>query len=221
MDWIFPPLCGGCGKLGYRWCPDCDGKVTKIGMPYCSKCGVPTNGEKICQTCRRQSFEIEAIRAYGLYEEPLRNAIHQFKYRRDISMGDIFAEKLQDVYKRNRWEVDLVVPVPLSIVRLRERGYNQSALLAYPLALAINKSYCQKAIVRVRETESQVNLAVQDRKANVEGAFRANEDIVKDKRILLIDDVCTTGSTLNACATALKQAKAKAVYGITLARTRA
>lgn len=220
LDWVYPPYCGGCGNPGSRWCFECDGKVSVIHPPYCERCGAPTPGTRMCERCEQEGLELNAIRAYGIYEEPLRTAIHRLKYHRDIALAEVFSKKLVEIYHQNRWDVDVIIPVPLSIVRLKERGYNQSALLAYPLSLMLGKPYHRNALRRVRETESQVNLTVRERQANVEGAFWADEEFVSNKRILLVDDVCTTGSTLNECAKALKNANAESVYGITLARAR-
>lgn len=219
VDWLYPPHCAGCGKVGFRWCADCQTKVVEIHHPYCHKCGIPTKGEKICVNCATNDPYFEAIRAYAFYQEPLRNALHRLKYHRDIALGDIFALPLINLVHRLAWDIDLITAVPLGVVRLKERGYNQSSLLAYPLSLAIRIPYRGKALNRVRETESQVNLSLQERQENVSDAFQANRDLVAGKNVLVVDDVTTTGSTLNACAKALKIAGANHVYGLTLART--
>jgi ComF family protein len=117
------------------------------------------------------------------------------------------------------WEIDVVFPVPLSRRRLRERGYNQAALFALPLALGLNVPYRPKALRRVRHTRSQVDLSWGERRENVSGAFAASSDDVSGKTILLVDDVITTGATLNACASALLSAGARAVYAFSVART--
>ncbi|MDH5507737.1 MAG: ComF family protein [Anaerolineae bacterium] len=117
------------------------------------------------------------------------------------------------------WDIDLVVPVPLSKGRLRERGYNQAAALARPLAWAWGLCYSDAALRKIRETSSQVSLSLDQRKANVVGAFSANPRIALNRNILVVDDVMTTGATLDACAAALKQAGAQYIYGLTLART--
>ncbi len=112
----------------------------------------------------------------------------------------------------------MVVPVPLGVARKKERGYNQASLLAYPLALRFNLAYRPKALWRVRETKSQVSLNRQERQKNVSEAFKAGAKLVNEKTILVIDDVTTSGATLDACAVALLKAGAKKVYGLTLAR---
>jgi ComF family protein len=114
--------------------------------------------------------------------------------------------------------VELVTPVPLGVARHAQRGYNQSALLAFPLALSSKLAYGSQALIKVREARSQVGLSLAERFENVAGAFQASPKIVAGKTILIVDDVTTSGATMQACATALLQAGAHQVYGLTLAR---
>ena len=115
-------------------------------------------------------------------------------------------------------DVDLIVPVALGPKRLKERGYNQANLLASPCAIRLGVECNQRALRRIRETRSQVGLSIVQRQNNVSGAFIADSKEVGGKRVLLIDDVLTTGATLNACAEALKQAGAVQIFSLTLAR---
>jgi ComF family protein len=117
-----------------------------------------------------------------------------------------------------QWNVDVIAPVPLGLARLAQRGYNQSALVAKPLALALGVRYYPLALRRSRETHSQVGLSAVQRKENVKGAFEAKFNLVTGRSILVVDDVTTSGATLDACAAALFEAGARQVYGLTLAR---
>jgi len=123
----------------------------------------------------------------------------------------------QDVRKLN-WPIDIVVPIPLSDKRRKERGYNQVALVAMPLADSLKWLYKPQALKRVRETRSQVGLSLEERRVNVTNAYQADAGLVRDKSVLLMDDVATTGATLSAAASALSVAGAKKVYALTLAR---
>jgi ComF family protein len=116
------------------------------------------------------------------------------------------------------WPVDLVTAVPIGTARKKERGYNQAALLALPLALGSGIPYSSKGLIKIRETRSQVGLNVQQRNENVFGVFRANSRLVNGKYVLVVDDVTTSGATMQACARALLEAGACGVYGLTLAR---
>ncbi|MFC1879810.1 ComF family protein [Chloroflexota bacterium] len=116
------------------------------------------------------------------------------------------------------WPIDLIAPVPMGKARKAERGYNQAAFLALPLALGCRIPYQPKALIRSRQTRSQVGLTTEQRRVNVAGAFKANPDIVRDKTVLVVDDVATSGATMDACALALKDAGAAVVYGLALAR---
>ena len=118
------------------------------------------------------------------------------------------------------WQVDLVTPVPIGLARRKQRGYNQAALLAFPLALAIGKPFRSQALVKARETPSQVGLTAAQRRENVAQAFQANTKIVAQKSVLIIDDVTTSGATIEACCMALIRAGARQVYGLTLARSK-
>jgi ComF family protein len=116
------------------------------------------------------------------------------------------------------WTLNLVTPVPLGLARFKERGYNQATLLARPIALYFGIPFSSKALKRMRETRSQVGLTVGERQQNMADAFVAKSKLVQGKTVLLVDDVATSGATLNACAKALLDAGASSVYGFTLAR---
>jgi ComF family protein len=116
------------------------------------------------------------------------------------------------------WKVDKIIPVPLGVARLKERGYNQAVLIARPFALRIDMPLETQGLYRVRETRSQVGLSINQRRENVRNAFKASKEKVSDRRILLVDDVATSSATLNVCASALREAGAKDVHCMTLAR---
>lgn len=228
LDWFFPPSCGGCGQMGTRWCSSCQQQVDPIRSGFCSRCGelLPVNGGPassanglgVCGRCQVQTPSFDALRSYATFDGPLRDAIHRLKYQQDIGLGESLSKHLIELYNQLKWDIDLVVPVPLNVKRMQERGYNQSDLLGRPLAYAIQKPYRTNVLHRNRDTRSQVGLSAAERQQNVHGAFSARTDQVKGRAILVIDDVTTTGSTINACAQALRDAGASAVFGITLAR---
>jgi len=219
LDWIFPPKCGGCKTPGTRWCQDCQSKTHQILPPVCTICGLKNRfGGIICQHCKDNPPRVTAVRSWAYYTEPVRNAVHQLKYYRNIGLGEIFSKPLTEILDISGWVIDLITPVPLGAARKMERGYNQASLLAKPVALRLNYPYLPKSIFRTRETKSQVDLTLKQRKLNVAGAFKANQRFVLGKNILVIDDVTTSGSTLDSCADALFQAGAEKVYGLTLAR---
>lgn len=218
IDLLFPPHCAGCGKNGARWCDGCKASVNLVNPPYCPKCGNSQLNDHLCQECVADPPTFTALRSWAIFDGVLRNAIHKFKYERDISLGETFAKPLCDLLQQLMWNINLIIPVPLSKGRLRERGYNQSAFLARPVALYFGIKYSEQSLERVRETQTQVGLNAVQRRHNVAQAFTANANIVGNKVILVIDDVTTTGSTLDACAEALIKANAKNVYGLTLAR---
>ncbi len=219
VDWIYPPVCGGCGQGGERWCENCQRNVQRISGFVCPYCGLPTSTDVICYNCRDRTWMIDGLRAYARYAGPLRTAIHRLKYHRDMALGETLSCFLIELYREVQWTIDLVVPVPLGVVRRKERGYNQAALIAYPFSLATRIRYDGRALRRVRETSSQVDLGLEQRFDNVQNAFWADAKRVSGKAVLIIDDVTTTGATLNACADALKKARASSVYGFVVART--
>lgn len=223
IDWLYPPECGGCGKRGYRWCADCEKGIREISRPLCRRCGqaLPSHSiydEEICASCRAQPPHFEALRSRGVFEGNLRAAIHALKYKGNISLGEMLAYELVSTLRSVDWKVDGIVPVPLNRTRYQERGYNQAALLAQPLAFAIQMPYLLGVLERVRETASQVGLKIEERRRNVAGAFLTKTNEVHGKSILLVDDVATTGATLDACAESLRARGVRLVYGLTLAR---
>jgi competence protein ComFC len=218
LDWLFPPSCGGCGKTGMRWCPPCQASVHKIEPPLCPLCGQKLSRTELCWRCQKAAPLYTALRSWAIFDGNTRNAIHQLKYHRNVGLGEILARSLVELFLNVKWEIDLITPVPLGLARLAERGYNQSSLLARPLALALEVPYRPQILIRVKETRSQVGLTVAERRENVSGAFAAQSNKVAGRNILVVDDVTTSGSTLEACAEALTTAGARYVYGLTLAR---
>jgi ComF family protein len=140
------------------------------------------------------------------------------KYRRDLALGQSLAENMLPALQRLEWPVDVVLPIPLGRSRLSQRGYNQASLIARPIAMALQLTYAPRALVRWRETRSQVGLSREQRRDNVTGVFRARSKVVRGRAVLLIDDVATTGSTLSSAAEALLAAGAVQVHAFTAAR---
>lgn len=218
LDWLFPPKCGGCGCPGTRWCLDCQRSTQLISAPVCERCGEGHVKTSLCPDCCASPPRYTALRSWAVFDGSLRTALHKLKYGRDMALGEVLARPLTTQLMELKWAVDLVTPVPLGVARQAQRGYNQAALLAWPLALSSGIAYQPHALAKVRETRTQVGLSMVERKQNVTAAFQARPKIVANKRVLLVDDVTTSGATLNACAEALFQAGASLVYALTLAR---
>ncbi len=158
------------------------------------------------------------MRSWAVFDSPVQNALHTMKYRRNIGLGEAFAAQMAGFVRSLGWNADILLPVPLGKNRLKERGYNQVALVARPLAYEVGLAYNPGALWKARETRSQVGLTVSQRIENVDGAYQADVRAVKDKSVILMDDVATTGSTIVAGTAALLSAGAKEVYAITIAR---
>ena len=218
LDWLFPPKCGGCGKTGTRWCNHCHASVKKIEPPLCQKCGQKLTRAELCVHCQKAAPSYTALRSWAVFEGKARDALHQLKYNRNIGLGEKLARSLVEVVQNEGWIFDLIIPVPLGLARLAERGYNQSSLLAKPLSLALDVPYRPQLLARAKETRSQVGLTAAERRLNVSGAFVAHPSRVKGQRVLIVDDVTTSGATLEACSEALFTAGARQVYGLTFAR---
>lgn len=218
LDIIYPSQCVGCGRYGAKICANCKKDIQVIKPPLCDFCGIQLTQEGVCATCQNEKPAFNQLRSVAAYQGSLRQAVHNLKYHRDVSLGLYLAKPMIKLFRNLHWKVDIIVPVPLGSIRLKERGYNQASLLAYPIALATSTRYEPKALRRIRETESQVELTMEARRQNVNGAFLGISTYVHSKRILIVDDVATSCATLNACAIALLSAGADCVYALTLAR---
>jgi ComF family protein len=218
FDLVFPPRCVSCERSGTWLCPDCESRIELIQRPVCPICGQPGDRAGLCHSCRQSPPHIDGIRAVGYLEGPLRVAIHRFKYSNLRPLAAPLGQLLVAYLQRNRLDVEAIVPVPLHSSRLRERGYNQSELLARELGKALGFPVLTESLLRVKSTAPQVGLSAPQRQENVRGAFECRDDRVTGQSILLIDDVCTTGATLESCSLALQQRGARHVWGLVLAR---
>lgn len=161
---------------------------------------------------------IQGIRGVGYLRGPLKRAVYQFKYRQKRKLALPLADLMHHYLLENPLPAELIVPVPLHMDRLRERGYNQAALLARELSERSGLPLEEGCLVRIRETAPQVALKAEERRKNVRGAFRGQGEKLRDRQVLLIDDVSTTGATLEACAEALHERGARSVWALVLAR---
>jgi ComF family protein len=208
------------------FCSACWNDFAAITGPVCPLCGRPFDSpdallhspEHLCGDCRRSPPRYDQALSVGQFEGPLREAIHQFKYRPCRSLGKPLGEWMVDRI-RLLSTIDMVIPVPLHVKRLRKRGFNQSLLLAHRVSVRYGMQLSYDNLMRIRPTRPQVELRGDERIKNVEGAFALRHpEKVQGKRIILVDDVFTTGATMNECASVLKDAEASHVTAFTLAR---
>jgi ComF family protein len=209
LDLLYPLACAGCGKVGEGvWCAACDARVPRL-MPHEQSRLIPLD-----TPWQSHSLRIVSGARYGA---PLREAIHAFKYDGTPGLAEPLAPLLVDAWRSAALAADVIVPVPLHPRRRRERGYNQSELLARALSTACGVPVDANLLRRVRYTDQQALLKGAARKQNVQGAFAA-EARANDKLIVMVDDVFTSGATLAACASVLRSAGAADVSALTLAR---
>ena len=219
VDSFFPRRCVGCGRLGGFFCPECLGKLSRLLPPLCPNCGRPQASGIACSDCWQRQTEIDGIRSLFRFDDIIRKAIHQLKYRNLKAISPCLAELLADYLRSNPLPGEALICVPLHPRRLRERGYNQSNLLARGLGERIDLPVIENCLIRVKQTQPQVRAAdVEERRRNVVDAFRCCDERISGRQIILIDDVCTSGATLESCAVALKNKGATSVWGLTLAR---
>ena len=204
--------------MGERWCDHCQQSLTLLPELVCDICGEPQKAIGICGKCKISRPPYKALRSWVVFNDPVRPALHKLKYRRDIGLGDALALPLAKYVRVLNWDVEMLVPIPLSSQRLSERGYNQVDLIARPLAMIHQWNYAPGALQRIRSTPSQVGLTAKQRWENVHNAFLANPRLVRNKKVLLMDDVTTTGATLISASRALVEAGACQVYALTAAR---
>lgn len=218
LDLLFPRVCVGCGARGEFICPSCTRQLAPIG-PCCPGCGKPQAQNAKCPACWARHSEIDSIRSPYRFQGTAREAVHAFKYRRVTALARPLAALLAGQIAASPVPADVYVPVPLHSRRLRRRGYNQSALLATELGRLTGTRVDTGGLRRVRDAGPQVRArAVEERRANVAGAFACADDRFNGLRVVVIDDVCTSGATLEACAAALRRAGASSVAGVTFAR---
>ncbi len=230
---FFPAGCRICDKLLVRasrvpFCEECLASFEAAREKKCEVCGqslawmAVREGEPlVCRACQQKTYAFERARSYGIYDGALVRAILILKWERMEPLGAWFAEKLAEIIRLESGllAADVVVPVPLHRDRERQRGYNQAALISKPLARRLGLPHKAVLLMRTRPRPGKQVLSLEERWESVRGAFATRPGSqVDNKRVLLVDDVMTTGATLDACARALLESGAKSVLGLTIAR---
>jgi len=230
VDLLFPPICHLCKEYlssagEVLLCPECLAKAVPVGTPKCNCCGQqfvsPIGTDHRCGPCITAPPPFAAARAALLFEGSTRDLIHQFKYgKRTLlrqPLGLLAAAYLDDFARE--FGADLIVPVPLHVKRLRQRGFNQALLLGEIFSRKWRVPLARNNLRRIRWTEPQVNLGAGERSANVKGAFAlSNAGEIAGRKIFLVDDVYTTGSTVKECCRVLRTGGAAEVAVLTVAR---
>jgi ComF family protein len=239
---LFPAPCRICGQTltGASFIPICEpclGDLQLIAHPLCACCGrplltpavessaarptAPPLPELLCRLCRASFYAFDGARSLAVYNGALSEAVLLLKYEQVASLADWFGARLAEmaIAAGTGWRADVVVPVPLHRDRRRERGYNQAKLIAKPVAKRLRLRLDSKLLIRTKPRPPQLVLSRAEHWRSVRGAYATREGIrIDNLRILLVDDVLTTGATLDACSRALKKAGASAVFGLTVGR---
>ena len=172
----------------------------------------------MCEKCKTNPPSYRMMRSWAVFDSPVQDALHTLKYRGNKAIGEPLALQMTDFVRSLGWKVDVLIPMPLGKKRLKERGYNQVAMVARPLAYALDLEYAPQGMWKTHETRSQVGLNISQRRENVSKVYQADVKIMNGRSILLMDDVSTTGSTVQSAVESLLSVGARDVYVITIAR---
>ena len=223
LDLVLPPRCAGCGEIVSQvgdFCSDCFTTVEWAGSLACQRCALPleTVGEESCAACLNSAGPIDRLVTATYYDDISRGLVLRLKYSRRVALAKVMGRAMTRRLEAIGGEERLIVPVPLHRWRIWKRGYNQAGLLAADLSSRTGWTSDPEAIVRVKATQPLARKTAAQRRRAVQGAFRASPDKVAGRAILLVDDVRTTGVTLDGCARALRSAGAASVDAIVWSR---
>lgn len=219
---LFPDKCPICGQIlsgDRKICNDCEKEVKIIEEPKCVKCGKPLwEDEKLfCEDCKGRQRQFDKCIAVFEYSGNIRKSIHQFKYENARVYADYYGDVAIKLYGDllKQWKIDVIVPVPIYKKKQIRRGYNQAHVFGEVVSKYSGIPQDEKLLIRIKETVPQKELANTMRYLNLKDAFAIDRDRLKGiKNVLLIDDIFTTGSTLDACSYILKKAGVERVYGL-------
>lgn len=223
LEAVYPPTCPICDKVIRKpagICDNCRKKLHYIHSPRCLKCGKPVDNDdtEVCFDCSKHHHDFDRGVALWGYTDETRNSIYRFKYQNCRIYSKVYADEiiknLGDIIRS--WQCDVIIPVPIHKRKYRERGFNQAQLLAKDMADVLGIGMDTKVLVRNRYTRPQKELDDNERIKNLENAFTIRENVVQYKRVLLVDDIYTTGSTIDSCAKVLKDKGTVQVFVVCL-----
>lgn len=219
LDLLFPRRCPICGKISGGICADCKKKLPYIRQPFCLRCGRPVENveDEYCADCRKHTHSFTQGRALWLYTGEMRKSIHAVKYQNKREYLEYFAKEMAEHFSREiaDWQPEVIVPIPMHKSSIGVRGYNQAELLAVYLGWELGLPVEKKVLQKVRKTANQKELDHKSRRINLKGAFSVELPHGQEciwKKVLLVDDVYTTGSTLDEAALTLRKSGVQDVY---------
>ena len=220
LDIIYPRRCPVCDEPvsnpGSLVCRECEGAFYEIREPYCLKCGKPLRDDSnaLCEGCMRREHDFARGRAALIYDDILKESVYRFKYGGRREYADYYVDRMAETLGPfvESCAAQAIIPIPLHKSRLKTRGYNQAALLAYGLSKRFNIPVREDILIRSGKTGVQKSLRAGQRQNNLKKAFKIDCDVVKLKNIILVDDIYTTGSTVDAAARLLHDAGVTDVY---------
>lgn len=221
-DMVFPRFCFSCESEGEWLCLSCVNNIKRKNLEQCPWCGVDSSSGVVCDVCGGQAILKRLVAVYEYDDRSVEKLIHAMKYRGayDIArrMGEIMAEKGRSYICSDSINSLVVVPIPLNINRYRERGFNQSEIIAHTVSRRWGIACNTSSLIRIKNTEHQARLTPEERSVNIVGSFLVQGDLLRGRDIVLIDDVCTTGATLREAGEALKGAGVNSVSALVFAR---
>lgn len=227
MKLLYPICCPVCGEVQEQMltdegaaciCPACEKKLIRVASPFCMRCGKPLEADRMrreyCGDCMRDRHAFVQGRAVFVYQGAIIGSMHRLKYANRRDYAEVFAREAYETYAvwLRRIAPDALIPIPLHPKRRKERGYNQAELIAEALARLSGIPVEKKLLLRMIHTQPQKQLHARERKNNLKNAFQTSKKIVQLKKVLLVDDIYTTGSTVDAAAEALLMAGVTKVY---------
>lgn len=224
LDFLYPGRCPVCHEIivpaGAEVCESCIQKLSYVQEPYCMKCGKPLlhSEREYCDDCSTNRRYFSEGRAVFLYDDVIKMSIYQFKYGGRQEYAGFYAGEMEKRYGRKikSWHADALVPIPLHKDRKKKRGYNQAALIAKALGKRTELPVIEDLLIRERKTVPQKNLSAKERENNLKKAFKIGRNDVKLNSVILIDDIYTTGSTINAATQCLLESGVKKIYFLVL-----